>query len=79
MGVRNESIPFIVLAIVMLMLSQQDAATCFAAQVYYSDRFRPRQHHNGRRGNADYQTVGDKIFGDQKRRVYNGPNPLHNR
>uniref|UniRef100_A0A7N0T0P5 Uncharacterized protein n=1 Tax=Kalanchoe fedtschenkoi TaxID=63787 RepID=A0A7N0T0P5_KALFE len=85
MGVRKELAWFtIMLATVMLML-QQDAATCFAAQVYYSDKFnklRPPRHHNGRRGNADYQTVDDEagiIFGAQKRRVFNGPNPLHNR
>ncbi|KAL1531380.1 CLAVATA3/ESR-RELATED 17 [Salvia divinorum] len=28
---------------------------------------------------ADEDNVGDEVFGAEKRRVYTGPNPLHNR
>lgn len=82
MGVRKELIWFAI-AMLIMVLQQDNNATCFAAQVYYTDefnRFRPgQQPNNERRGNADHQTVGNDEFGAQKRRVFTGPNPLHNR
>lgn len=35
--------------------------------------------HKNFRGNADKDSADDEIFGGDKRKVYTGPNPLHNR
>ncbi|KAL3715686.1 hypothetical protein ACJRO7_007426 [Eucalyptus globulus] len=35
--------------------------------------------HGSSRGDAQKRDGGDQAFGEEKRRVYTGPNPLHNR
>ncbi|XWS52590.1 hypothetical protein CRYUN_Cryun11dG0084000 [Craigia yunnanensis] len=50
-----------------------------------SQQFRPVQSHGGfEAGNQDHKVKDgddddDEVFGDEKRKVYTGPNPLHNR
>ncbi|XVE59931.1 hypothetical protein DITRI_Ditri05aG0085800 [Diplodiscus trichospermus] len=47
-----------------------------------SQRFRPVQSHGDfEAGNQDHKVKDgdDEVFGDEKRKVYTGPNPLHNR
>ncbi|KAG5043239.1 hypothetical protein AAZX31_03G109800 [Glycine max] len=44
-------------------------------------KFKPSNnfHGTGLQGNTNAQKDGDQVFGADKRKVYTGPNPLHNR
>lgn len=44
-------------------------------------KFKPSNnfHGVGLQGNTNAQKDGDQVFGADKRKVYTGPNPLHNR
>ncbi|OMO81757.1 hypothetical protein COLO4_23432 [Corchorus olitorius] len=43
-------------------------------------QFRPVESHGGFQGDNHHQVQdGDEVFGDEKRKVHTGPNPLHNR
>ncbi|KAK6235501.1 hypothetical protein QUC31_019236 [Theobroma cacao] len=45
-----------------------------------SRHFRPLESsHGGFQGDAHRAKDGDEVFGDEKRKVHTGPNPLHNR
>lgn len=72
------------LSLLLLMLLQLETA-CFAAGYGKFSSFKgtlgsvpsPVKSQSGFKGNAD--KVGDEVFGVEKRKVYTGPNPLHNR
>ncbi|KAG7962131.1 hypothetical protein I3843_09G050000 [Carya illinoinensis] len=83
MGLRTK---LACLSLLLLMLLQFEAP-CFAdgAGRFYrsfkggsgSEHNSVKPHGTGFRGNADKDA--DEIFGADKRKVYTGPNPLHNR
>lgn len=81
MGLRTE---LACLSLLLLMLLQFETP-CFAAGIGRFSRFKvgssselnPVKPHGGFKGNADKDSEG--IFGAEKRKVYTGPNPLHNR
>ena len=79
------------LSLLLLVLLHLESSACFA-EGYNGKYERFRSHHqlnnaksqNGFKGNINAQDYnkkdgGDEVFGVEKRKVYTGPNPLHNR
>ncbi|KAL6336461.1 hypothetical protein AAG906_018416 [Vitis piasezkii] len=77
MGVRKE---LACLSLLLLMLLQLESS-CFAEGYGRFSRFKvwlnPAKPRGVFKGNAGKD--GDDVFAAEKRRVYTGPNPLHNR
>lgn len=81
MGLKTE---LACLSLLLLMLLQFETA-CFAEGYEKFGRFKggsgsvlgPVKAQSGFKGNADKHD--DEVFGVEKRKVYTGPNPLHNR
>ena len=83
MGLRIE---LACLSLLLLMLVQLDTP-CFAEGIGRFSRFKvgsssselnPVKPHGGFKG-SNANKDSDEIFGADKRKVYTGPNPLHNR
>ncbi|GLT40847.1 hypothetical protein SLA2020_149510 [Shorea laevis] len=84
-SLRSRVLAFFSLLLLILLL---DTIPCYAAVLYgKSSRhkagpasgmsaFKPQ---SGFKGKNNAAKDGDGIFGGDKRRVYTGPNPLHNR
>ena len=92
MGLKREEL-LVCLSILLLIMSQLQTS-CFAVGYGKFSRFKggsgsaSSDHHqlstsansNGVfRGKAHNDKNSDEIFGAEKRKVYTGPNPLHNR
>ena len=88
MGLRKKfSCFYLLLLLLLLLLFQLESSTStldhgsgrhgsFKPVPASSQQFRPVQSHGGfEAGNHD----DDEVFGDEKRKVHTGPNPLHNR
>ncbi|KAM6571722.1 CLAVATA3/ESR (CLE)-related protein 16 [Cannabis sativa] len=73
----------VLLSLLLLVLLQLESSACFAeGHNGKSERFRSTvssSHHNHRSRNAREDYNKDEVFGVEKRKVYTGPNPLHNR
>lgn len=76
----------VILSLLLLTLLQLRTTPCNAAEKARFDRFKAGstsefKHFQSRAGfkgkNADKD--GKESFGEEKRKVYTGPNPLHNR
>ncbi|CAL5420577.1 unnamed protein product [Camellia sinensis] len=87
MGLRKEYLTCLSL-LLLLMLMIEFKTPCFADGFNKFSRFKggsvsetnSLKPHRGFKGNnADYKNGDDGVFGAQKRKVYTGPNPLHNR
>ncbi|KAL7225527.1 hypothetical protein ACSBR1_020822 [Camellia fascicularis] len=71
------------LSLLLLMLIELETP-CFAELSRFKGRSDSKMnslkpHNKGFKGNADKNGEDDDAFGAQKRKVYTGPNPLHNR
>ncbi|CAK9188536.1 unnamed protein product [Ilex paraguariensis] len=83
MGLRKE---MACLFLLLLMLLKLGNSPCFADGYGRFSRSKggsgsdlsPLKTHNGLKGKGN-KHEDDDIFGGDKRRVYTGPNPLHNR
>ncbi|KAF3442161.1 hypothetical protein FNV43_RR16077 [Rhamnella rubrinervis] len=81
MGLKTELACLSLLLLVLLLLE----TACFAEGYGKIGRFKggsgsvlgPVKSQSGFKGNAHKD--GDEVFGVEKRKVYTGPNPLHNR
>lgn len=74
-------------SLLLLVVLQMEAKSCYAAEKAKISSFKldasssssssstVMNGHKGFKGNAD----SEEIFGADKRKVYTGPNPLHNR
>jgi len=85
---KNQKLCFVILLLLLLilLLLLSNIAPCEAASLTGNkarfDRFKggsfkssSSRFHEGNNANKN----GDQVFGDEKRKVYTGPNPLHNR
>lgn len=80
MGINGRELCLLLLLLILLLLE----TPCFADG---SSRFTSGKkgsistlnHKKGYKGSAEKGNNGDDVFGAEKRRVYTGPNPLHNR
>jgi hypothetical protein len=79
----------LMLLLILLLLLSSNIASCEATTLTGNkarfDRFRSgsfktssKKFHGTFQGNNANKN-GDDVFGDDKRKVYTGPNPLHNR
>ncbi|KAK7396047.1 hypothetical protein VNO78_16756 [Psophocarpus tetragonolobus] len=79
---------FLILFLLLLLLLLLGTTPCHAAprKVGFhrfkgasssSSEFKPFNFHGA--GNTAHKEVADQVFGADKRKVYTGPNPLHNR
>ncbi|CAJ2671698.1 unnamed protein product [Trifolium pratense] len=78
----------LMLLLILLLLLSSNIASCEGALTGNKarfDRFRSgsfktssKKFHGAFQGNNANKN-GDEVFGDDKRKVYTGPNPLHNR
>lgn len=82
MGLRKEFACFSLLLLVLILLETSSSADGSAT----SGTFKPgsaselsKAKYNGVFGGDHKDEDGDAVFGDEKRKVYTGPNPLHNR
>lgn len=60
------------------MLLQLQTSQCYAADHHGNPKFSRFKAWSGSHMNPDNKN-GDESFGAEKRKVYTGPNPLHNR
>ncbi|KAL5743685.1 hypothetical protein ACOSQ2_026801 [Xanthoceras sorbifolium] len=89
MGLRRSELACLSLLLLLLILSQLETSCCADHVNGYSrfSRFKggsgshhlPVSSYGGLKGNNNVDKNGDQIFGAEKRKVYTGPNPLHNR
>ncbi|EOY32845.1 Uncharacterized protein TCM_040867 [Theobroma cacao] len=79
---------YLLLLLLLLLLFQLESSTdhgsarhaSFKPVSASSRHFRPLESsHGGFQGDAHRAKDGDEVFGDEKRKVHTGPNPLHNR
>ncbi|OIW15489.1 hypothetical protein TanjilG_32893 [Lupinus angustifolius] len=79
---------FISLFLIMLLLLSTTTSSTTAEKARRFDRFKggsssselkSSEFHVGVQGNKADKNIGDQVFGADKRKVYTGPNPLHNR
>ncbi|CAL0323528.1 unnamed protein product [Lupinus luteus] len=80
---------FISFFLLMLLLLSTTSSSSTAEKARRFDRFRggsssssdlkSSEFHVGVQGNKADKHIGDQVFGADKRKVYTGPNPLHNR
>lgn len=82
MGLRKEflwfSILLLVLVLALLRASSVDGSATYRTFKTGSPSEPTGGKPRGRFG-ADKNEDGGPVFGDEKRKVYTGPNPLHNR
>ncbi|KAE9586307.1 hypothetical protein Lalb_Chr24g0400421 [Lupinus albus] len=86
---KNQKISFLILSLFLLMLLLLSTTTPSSkAEKGRFDRFeggssssvlKSSEFHVGVPGNKEEKHGGDQVFGAKKRKVYAGPNPLHNR
>ena len=83
MGVRKE---LACLSLLLLLMLLQLQSSCFAEGYGRFSGFKVGSGSGSElkpsgafKGNPDKDKDGDEVFAAEKRRVYTGPNPLHNR
>lgn len=86
---KNQQMGFVIISLLLLMLLLLSTTPCNTAEKARFDRFKggsssfglkSSELHGGLQGNsANKHGGGDQVFGADKRKVYTGPNPLHNR
>ncbi|KAL2320641.1 hypothetical protein Fmac_029610 [Flemingia macrophylla] len=80
---KNQKMIFLILLVLLLLSTTPSHAAArksrfdrFSGSSSTSDEFKPSNFHGGSlEGNKE----GNEAFGADKRKVYTGPNPLHNR
>lgn len=85
---KNQNMGFVILFMLLLLLLLLSTTPCSAAGRARFERprggsssaseLKPSRFHGGIQGNSADEH-GDQVFGADKRKVYTGPNPLHNR
>jgi len=88
---KNQKMSFLILFLLLLLLLLLSTTPCHAAarKVRFerfkgassssASEFKPFNFHGADlQGNSAHKE-GDQVFGADKRKVYTGPNPLHNR
>ncbi|KAL4611459.1 hypothetical protein ACB092_08G124900 [Castanea dentata] len=81
MGLKKGFACFSLLLLILLLLeisSSADGSATFGTFKTGSASELSNAKHKGGFG-GDKDKGGDAVFGDEKRKVYTGPNPLHNR
>lgn len=82
---KNKKMSVVIVLMMMLVLN---TASCEGALSGKGARFERSfdsefkssfKFHGAFQGNNANNKNGDQVFGDDKRKVYTGPNPLHNR
>lgn len=86
MGLRLKEFIFFALLIVLVLLLKSSAfpdgsARFGSFKTGSASQFHPVESHGGFRGDNEDHEDGDDPVGlsDDKRKIYTGPNPLHNR
>ncbi|AES81166.1 hypothetical protein MtrunA17_Chr7g0255921 [Medicago truncatula] len=79
---KNQKLCFVILLLLLSNIAPCEAAALTGNNKAIFDRFKggsfkssSSRFHEGNNANKN----GDQVFGDEKRKVYTGPNPLHNR
>ncbi|KAE9599750.1 hypothetical protein Lalb_Chr14g0365681 [Lupinus albus] len=81
---KNQRMSFLIISLLLLVLLLSTTPCITAEKNRFkggssSSKLKSSEYHVEFQGNKADKYGGDQVFGAEERKVYTGPNPLHNR